>query len=482
MTVMLRIIEMTEPSPNFILLSGGPNFRLEYTPQPPATTVTEFIPQGLRDGGEVHQVTRPNVQESCRILFTADLVTPVQAQIRQLEAMLLRGERYARTRQGHPVFIELQLHAADVIYRSQLLTARAVPSEDLLAPWTWDAYEAEYVITWTRRFYWEGPLTEVPLTNGSLTAYEFGDNSVTGGVAIRNKNDNNSASDDNFVDIRAPWISGVLPSPLLLTLQNDTNDTVPGATYWIGHYLNETGATTAASLTHILEAEHATSVVGTVASDSDCSNGQKQTFTWSTFVETKLAEWTLSSAMLAACSNKYFRVLARLIQLGYDTSDIKVRLRVQSGTTVLAETDQHLIRGGELQEWGSLQLPPLHLGSTNLYPLTLCLYATDVGGATIVLDYLQLTPLDSFRRLETLGGGVGYGASLIDNAIENYVYTDGWAQAGRRGNYVAHGDPVMVWPGIGQRLYILHDTVQFRAPANRRTIVRAWYRPRRLTI
>jgi hypothetical protein len=122
------------------------------------------------------------------------------------------------------------------------------------------------------------------------------------------------------------------------------------------------------------------------------------------------------------------------------------------------------------------------VGTGNLYPLYLELYYELSGGGSVSLDFLALLPLDGYRKLEPRGYGLGYNARLVDDMIEGYVYTDGWATSGKTPHYLGFGDPIRLWPGRDQRLYFYADKNTGVPDIDQTWSVRAYYRPRVLTI
>lgn len=459
----MTIVRLTDYVTTTITITSGAMYQVEYTPHTPDVSVEEFAPETLRDGGELVSITRRNVTEPFRILFTGASFDEMRELINAIEAFLIRCELYATKSKGHPGYIEFQADEDDEVYRSQLLSARAVPEEDLLEPWVWDNYEAEYSLIWTRRFYWEGPRTELRTTNGS------GSN-VLGGITVPN-------SGGNYVLIDGDDVKGVLPAPIELSVTNTYNVAQRMYNLYVAHNAWSNPQT----FTHILEGESGTG--GVTITASGFSNGQYKQCVWAGATEVKLLDWTLSSALMSAAAGAYFRVLARFASDPFG-ANLQVRFRLRFELTTIWEGPYYPLGSGRLQELGALQLPPYLVGSssTTLYPLTLSLYAKAKTGGQIDLDFLQFSGLDSFRLLQPRGYGLAYGARLVDDGIANLTYTDGWSQPGRTGHYIGVGSPIMLWPGRDQRLYFLADTDTGSSEINRTSSVQLFYRPRRLTV
>jgi hypothetical protein len=77
--------------------------------------------------------------------------------------------------------------------------------------------------------------------------------------------------------------------------------------------------------------------------------------------------------------------------------------------------------------------------------------------------------------------GVEFATTIADDGINGYLYCHTDA-SGKYQTYVGSGEPIAVWPGRAQRLYILQDIASALAPIDRRLFVQMHYRPRRLTI
>ncbi len=132
-----------------------------------------------------------------------------------------------------------------------------------------------------------------------------------------------------------------------------------------------------------------------------------------------------------------------------------------------------------MEDLGIIQIPPFALPSSASLALIVELRAANSGYCK--LDFLQLTPIDSWRQIRQ----VGYTLEDTDTYIDEgnglaYVQDSGGLQYPI---IMADGDPIMLWPGRNQRLYFLAtgSTTNSMNPAWTFD-VKAWYRPRRLTV
>lgn len=299
----------------------------------------------------------------------------------------------------------------------------------------------------------------------------------TSGVTVWN-HDDSGTDHNNYLDIAAAEVTGDLPAPLRLEITNWTNSTNRANNVFVAHNV----LSDPANFSHMLEAEAASG--GTTTADTTCSNDSRKALSWTNTAESELLTWTLSTAVLNACRGNYFRLLARFATTPAYT-DLWVRVRIKFSLTTIWEGPQVLLNNVyNLQDLGVLQLPPYLVGAGDIYPLNLVLYGQrNVSGThSLSLDFVQLSPLDGWRKFSPRGYGLAYGVRLVDDGIEGQTYTEGWATAGKTGHYIGSGERIMVWPNARQRLYFLHDGISGVAAIDRTLRVQGFYRPRRLTI
>lgn len=299
----------------------------------------------------------------------------------------------------------------------------------------------------------------------------------TAGVPVYNHTDDDGHG--NYVEMQADEVGGDLPAAVRLEMTNTYSSSNRASNLLMAHNV----LSDPANLNHVLEAEAASGGT-TVTGDGACSGGGRKTLSWAGTAETEVLNWTLSTALLNACRGNYFRLIARFASVpAY--SDVWVRWRIKFSLTTIWEGPQMLLSTlFNLQDMGVLQLPPYLVGAGDIYPLNLVLSAqrNQSGTHNLSLDFVQLSPLDGWRKLSPRGYGLAYGARLVDDGLEGLTYTDGWAAAGKTGHYIGSGERLAVWPNARQRLYFLHDTMTGSAAIDRLLTVKVFYRPRRLTI
>ena len=456
-----------------ILPSGGEAVLKRWTPQTPEVDTVD-VAGALSDGGERPVVAYRNVTEQMDVVW-AGAASEQRQRLNTLNRLFEGARHRQRTGVGPRVYVEFRASDAEDWWRSEVLSGRVLVDDgDLDFDLQLVTAGLEGAIIYTRRYYWEGPEEKLPLTNGNGTL-------VTNGLTVYN-HDDADAGDDNWVQIPAKSIAMDLPTPVRLELTNTYESETRVGRVFIGHNAYSSPAT----LVHMLEAEDAAhGGLGTVTAHATASAGYYTALEWASTSETKLLEWTLTTAQLNALAGNYAHILLRL----YNTSiytNLWLRLRVLFAVSTIWEGPAALMRPNRiLQDLGTVQLPPHLVGAGDLYPLSLALYGrrAEAGTHLLNVDFAQVAPADGWRRLEPKGYGLGEDVTLVDDMMEDLLYTEGWATAGAVGNYLAYGPPILLANSTSpQRLYFLWDTTLGGAGIDRTLSVKAFYRPRRLTI
>ena len=430
------------------------NLLRQYTPQTPE--VDEVRSESpVRDGGEIPIAAYRNPTENADVAWTGTL-SQQRAAMQALNLLFGQARRYQRTGMGSRVYCEFLAtddEAGDYgeAWRSEVLSGRVLVDDGSFRLGL--QLEGDFLLSriiWTRRYYWEGALVELALSNQHGTGL--------GGVTVY---DHDDAEHDNTLDIDAADVEGDLPAPCELQFENTYDSYTAAYAIYIAHNVDSDPA----NLAHMLPG-------GTTAA---CG-----------LTETWLKTWTLDSALLQACGGNVFHLLAPIDGL-YSTAWLKWNLDF-GPTTIWSSGWFNLTTflGGEiLADTGSIRLPPRRMVDTGTpYPLELLLWGKDSGGFTAAIDiaFVQLSATDSWRVLQPAGYGIDQGVRLVDDPIEGTLYTEGWSDPGRTYHYTTLGDPIMLRPGRDQRLYILHGENAWNYTEARTLEVRAWYRARRLVL
>lgn len=357
------------------------------------------------------------------------------------------------------VWLHLRLEDETTPWRSQIYAGELRAADTLLGLWQ-ENVGARGTIALTHVPYFEGDEVELQLSSVANAS------PATGGVTIHNCKD--STPRGNYVQIASSQVGGVVPAPVRLELTNNS-----GASQDYRHfYLAVNALSDPAAFSYVLEGESAVGAVGTVAANN--SGGQVLQFSTSTATE---HEWTLSAAVMEMAAGRPFRILARFDSYT-TTEDIFMQPKLQdvNGLIDLAWGDEVLLpaAGNQLVDLGVL-----HLGSRPDYSAWAdhrLAIATRVSGAvTVRLDCLFLMALDAYQYIEQLGYTVANnGVITVDGSLGN-VHCGGVAI------YSVRGGPLLVFPGLTQRIYIVHDEGT-SAPIANTFSVRAYHRPRRLLV
>ncbi|MFP4344257.1 MAG: hypothetical protein ACLFU8_06165 [Anaerolineales bacterium] len=447
----------------------------EYVPRTPDVSEMEFTAEALRDGGELIQATRRNVVESLLLVLTGASRSALESTLHDLERLLEGAARYQERKVGARVYVEYRKADSGDVYRSEILRGSVQPSEETAGEAYFAAGAIQVTVAWKRRFYWEGPESELSLTNAH--------GSGVSGITVYNHYD---SGNENFVAIDGDDVDGVLPAGCRLVIMNTYNDTSRLGDVIIAHNIFSYPTT----LDHVLEGEDADYVAGGASAApaspdvSTYSAGQYQPVSWTGDTLTQAIRWQLSAALLSACAGGWFRLWGRFTTSPSGTK-ITPRITFPSGTplTVVAEAAEVTLGSGTLQDLGVLQIPPWLPAETDLQQVDLTLYARETGGGSFNLDFLQLTPLDGYRYLYPRGYGSSYERQIVDDSIHNVLYTENYPSGGvKTGHYLGRGNRILLWPGRDQRLYFLATNWTGGAEVLRTLGIRVYYRPRRLTL
>lgn len=395
------------------------------------------------------------------------------ADLRLIETWLADAEKNQVERLVNDrIFLEWDIESSGTWYRTEILRGR-VERGGVFRHLRLGAVAAGIVIT--RRNFWEGPETQIPLTNGNGT-------NNTSGLIVFNCNDGSGTSPNkrhNYIEIGSSAVAGTLPTPLRLEMTNQYDIAARLNSLWVSHNVFSDPA----NFAHMIEAESA-AAGGTTVVHASASGGNVRQFTWSGDTQQLIGRWVLSTDFLNRARGRWFKVLARFT--GFPASErLQIKLTFPTGSplTPVAVSQEVLLNPLPIQDIGTIQLPPwLITASGDLAPVDLALYARKPGGSSLTIDFLQVTALDSYRLLVPRGYGAAYQVRIADDGIEQSLWTDGWTPAGKTGHYTAVGDYPQLQPGKLQRFYFLMDGSSNDADIARKISLKAYYRPRRWSL
>jgi len=283
-----------------------------------------------------------------------------------------------------------------------------------------------------------------------------------GGVDVYN-NDNASSS-TNWVGIASNRIAGVLPTPLRLRILNTSGSAIAPRNYYIA--LNANSSPTSMDCWLL---------------GSESTSGASQSWGVGGITHSSLLfTFPLSNTLLSQAQGRAFRVLAAFSSVGGGPT---LRAGVWSNiggvyTPLVLGREINNSANYELVDLGAFPIPPGGYNiNTTAAALVITARAAFAGGLT--MDFTQLMATDAYRRLEQIGYNTSNNEGVEDDGISGGTYY--WDGSNKYPIVKGYYEPILVYPGKAQRLYILFDEgTDF--VAGRKMQVRAFYRPRVRTI
>lgn len=452
---MAHTLSITDGTDTLNFNDGTNTILLAYSPASPETE--EQAKSGLIDGGEFTSVNLRNPSETIELMLIASTKPGLQTLANSIEHFLFAANRRQRSKTGPKVYLQLKVDGEAVTWRSEILSARFVLDDSSLDMWA--NIKTRCRVTLTRRYFWEGAESELELSTSNASA-------ATGGQTIWNHDDSGTGH-DNWVGIAADQIEGTLPAPVRLELTNNHG----AAIFYRNIYLSTNAFADPTNFTHILEGEDGGGLTPTV--ESTCSDGNYGASTFSTLTGW---DWTLPGALLQKTGGRFLRILARFHSIGGDfyaqpiIKDADNVFNLYEGDEVFVDKDFNLV------DLGSLPFPPSNAVNVSWTDMTLYIQVRASSSTTVALDFLQLTPTDSYVHLIQRGYSIADGDSITVDGIEDVVHTEGAPL------YTAIAMPLLVFPNRSQRILILHDDSDGDADIDETFSIRAYYRPRRSSI
>lgn len=442
-------LRLTDGTTTVVLSGTSPVLGATYFPQTPE--IDEQQESGWRT----------TVTETAEISLngTATAIRATQVAIeRLLEAARVRQ----RSQAGPKVFVEYEAVTGDTYYRSEVLAGRLMWSQNPPLRRLSDATpKVMFSVMWTRRWFWEGAETQI-----SLTASGTG-SPTTSAVTVYN-NDDATAAATNWIGIASTQIVGTLPAPLKIEIkQADASSRA-----WRDVYLANDAFADPTGLDPFLLGSEATGGV---------------TASWTGATAHTTAEryvWDLSAAKLTDFAGRWWRVLA-VVAVTYSDPVVymKAWIKAHDGGVYDAiwEGDEVLLTGGNgIYDLGAAPIPPGGYDAA-LGNVALVLTVRSSGANVTTMDFVQVTPQGwgQYRSIRIPAFTRPQNDLLIDDGIEELCYVVDVASGTRFRQARPEGLPLMVWPNRTQRLRLLMSGVSMTSYT---FAVRAWYRPRVVTI
>lgn len=402
------------------------------------------------------------------VVVLSGTVDAIRTTARAIGQMLWAAkERYAAG-VGSRIFVQYRPVDTDTLWRAELQMGEVKWADDKKLRNLASVAEATVTvtITWQRAGVWEGPRFQGSLTNGN------GSNN-TAGLTIR-LHDDGTAGHDNYVELDNTEVSGDVPALVEIHLKNTSG----GGRNFRNFYVATNPY--APTLAHMLEGEARDAGFGSVGAAGTASNGQYLQVTVNTVLS---VPWTLAAATLLKTQGRTMRVLAKFLTFD-SAANIYVTPKIadHSGLIILAQGPEVRLTTGQnfIQDLGALPIPPGGF-NTNYAAQKLVLTFRTETAQTINLDFLQLTPVaptGCLCQVAQLGNLVLNNEEIVIDTIEETIYhTESGAN---HPLYQPKVEPLWLWPGRTQRIYVLADGVDVTLDDT--MAVQVFFRERRMTI
>lgn len=443
-------------SGGIVYLSSQYAMLVDYEPKAPRRT-----PSGYED-----------VTETIDVVVYGTGVGPTATAantLRLIERAMSLGAEYQLTGAGLPTYLHYRTSTDASEWRSEILRADVLLGEDAMKVWSQDQIPLRIVVT--RRWWWEAPApVQLPLSNGNGT-------NNTSGLAIWNHNDGD-AGHDNFATINVVNLQA--PSPLELRLKN----TSFGSRTYHNFYLCLADTESFA----MIEGESALSGASAVSS-TGASGVSAQVGRVSGSAGTQTSQYQLLGNNIASRQGMSFHLLARCAQIS-KSCFVRAELWTDTSGVILDRAKEVWLSEGDhdhFQHLGTIQLPARSVpwGLTSWGALRLVLNWRFLEATTVDVDFISLMPAapGQFRHLVQKGMATSNDWEVVD-------YSDGGGRQSAPLTKLTDGttdypvfdvnfQPLMLYTH-SDVLFVLHDGVGMTP--DWALSVRAWYRPRRLTV
>jgi hypothetical protein len=419
-----------------------------------STVVTNYVPVISEE---------QTVVESFGVFVSRSSVAQVRDFLHEIERMFWKAGENQNRLTDERVYIEINFENAADWWRSEVLSGRVnIPSVEL-----WPQGRQQIDIIVERRNYWEGAEVELPLRR-------VGDGSaVTGGRNWTGFNEGNA------LQIPASAVTGSMPAPFRLTLQNNNGTNISTRQFFLSHnvFVAPTSTLAAGSANPlVLEGETALSG-GTNFNSSGMRGGQYRSvsFTGSSYT----VFWSVPASTLALTRGRW---LYGVLRGGFPgVRPALARLRVGFPNTMVLTTlyagSWHRIGGTNMNAVGAVPLPPgSETGNHTAVSLAVDFLYSTSGNYIIEVDALYLLPMDGFLDFEQLGYQLETNEEIVINGLDKRIYAQ--STAGTISVFAQRSDFPQLVPNRTQNLVLLMAEANLMT-LSRTFFAKAYYRPRR---
>lgn len=404
------------------------------------------------------------VSERVNVVVSGTDAEDVQANVHAIERWLSTTAERKAVGEGERLYLEVRPSGYTDTYRTELLEATFVPAPNTLELWA--NFQLQGAIELRRMPYFEGPRTQLPLSN----RYSAG---TTAWLQIDNRND---STRDAFVNIGSGSIKGTLPAPAEIHLRNDLGS---GAS-WRNFYIGVDARSGPTSLEPVLEGEAQSGGGGSNSADTSASGGSVWTVGTTAPNVHKHPKWTIPSTWADAFQGRFARVLVRVGTSSYDWV-YQAKIKEQYGLIDLFVGRPRSSGDDKIVDLGTVPVPPIAY-TTDLaeQKLEIELYHTGAGSTYNSIDFIALLPTDSGRTIVQTGMQIPDGDWVIFDEIEK-VWVSNESNL-KHPIFSPRGPGVLLFPGVANRVWVFHDGYASSGDPSAPKSIKMYYRPRRLTL
>jgi hypothetical protein len=379
----------------------------------------------------------PEIASSFDMLLLA-VAGDMKTLARTVENLLVRAKRRQRMPSGARIYLRLQIHGetGSQAYRAEITDGRLKPLNPL-TNWFSEAVPFRLIVTHRA---WESQGKAVNCTSAG-NGTPASSNTITLG------------GNNNWLQIGADQIGGSLPGYAQLIVTNDSGANV-GFRNWhmgVNAYSNPT------NFNHMIEGEARKAGYGTVTANAGCSGGNYNAYS---FTNTGNIQWELSSSLISNLQGREFLITVR--PFSFTGTGLYVKPILRDGDGLIPLTDEDIdwvpmptVIGSQYQILGSLPFPPGGF-SSGWGKATLELKLKATGAAQYNVDFIQLTPLDSYQYIVQRGYDLANGDAVLFDSVEDTYAILGGTEDGQK-IFSPRAGRLMLFPGVSQRLTILAD-------------------------
>jgi len=344
--------------------------------------------------------------------------TSIGAMLNRLESYLVLARTYHTTGVGLPVYLMLTPLENEAWWSRvvdgwcEQVASKGASSNGIEEQLKGSVAVALHLV---RENYWEQAVeTQFP-TWGIL-----GNNHLDG-TLITNQHAASLVS--NFLEVRLDEGDAEPNLPMICRLVMEYASATDNlANLWVSQGFNSRLSNTYSTL------EDNTASGGVSANDPTSSGGTYRLCTWEGTQEAELLVWTIPSAMSQACAGNFFKFLLKLSTvLAYTDLSLKLKVRLAgTSNTIGASNWKRLAPTVKLHELAVLRIPPNRLAdNSQAADMELVLTAKrGTTGGSIGVDFIQLLPLDGWRRYGAIDP-IGPGDTIEDDGWQNTLITYG---------------------------------------------------------